>query len=98
MQAGQVNEMSDLMFCNGVLQFRQVGDIPWNKTHFADLIFFKNEPQAPRVFLEIVNPDLVSLEEEIARNPATDATVTAGEKNTHGERPSAGVAGCTCTL
>jgi hypothetical protein len=35
------------------------------------------------IFLEVIHPNLVAALQEITSNPATDAPITARQKNTH---------------
>src|SRR5258707_12906501 len=75
--------MSDLLGVQGGSQAGQVGDVTGQEADLADAVVVEQQPQAARIFLEVVDPDLVAALNEGAGDPAADAAVAAGYQDTH---------------
>src|SRR5690348_6483445 len=78
-----MNHVADAMPLDGGIQLRQVGHVARDEVDLGQRRFVHEQPEAVRVFLEVVDKDAVAAREQVADNPAPDATVAAGQKYAH---------------
>ena len=57
---------------------------PCTNVTFCDFGFRQDEPEPPRVFLEVEHPDLIAAGEQVADDPGPDEAIAAGDQDAHG--------------
>jgi hypothetical protein len=80
---GELNDVRNLVLPDRAAQPREVGHVALDEADLPHFLFGQNQPQPPRIFLEVVNPRLNAALQEIANNPGADAAVTACKQDAH---------------
>ena len=87
LQAGQMHNMRNGVRAKRVFEIFKIGYISGDVADTLDLLVAHQQAQTFGIFLQIVNPHLVAALQQIAHDPAADATVAASQKNSHGRGP-----------
>ena len=83
LEAGEMDDVGNVVFGQCMAKARKVGDIALDEARLLHLLRRQDQVEPMRVFLEIINEDLVATVEQVANDPGADTAVTAGEKDTH---------------